>query len=433
MAGVRMEAGPDMTIGYVLDRFPSLHQTFVLHELLALQELGVSLAVFSLKPAAGLAHEEVGQLRVPVVCAPPLSRVDRVAAAVLRSLVTHPVRWGRSAAEAAAARQRVVGTNWLRAQYLAPAAASLSVQHLHAHFASGANVAAMHMAARNGISFSFTTHAVDLYARPVQLCQTLQRAAFGVTISEYNRRFLAETCGPELAERVAVVRAGIDPARFGGAPLPQVGEVGATGEGTPADDVPCLLSVGRLVEKKGHRTLVEAMAILRDRGIAARAVIVGDGPERPALADLIDRHQLVDAVELRPSITQTELVALLPSADLFVLPCVIAADGDRDGIPVSLMEAMAAGLPVVSTTVSGIPELVDESAGVLVPPRDAAALAAALAELATQPERRRRLGEGGRRIVRQRFDVARSALQMAELFREAVAGRADGVRSPPRL
>ncbi len=184
--------------------------------------------------------------------------------------------------------------------------------------------------------------------------------------------------------------------------------------------MPTLLSVGRLVEKKGHRYLVEAVALLRQRGIAARAVMVGDGPERPALVDLIARHQLQDTVHLHPPVTQTELRALLPEADLFVLPCVVAADGDRDGIPVSLMEAMAAGLPVVSTTVSGIPELVDETTGVLVPPRDAPALAAALAALLDDPERRQRLGANGPLVVRERFDIAHSARQLAELFRTAV-------------
>ncbi len=203
-----------MIVGYVLDRFPSLHQTFVLNEMLALQDLGIALVVFSLKPPVGRVHDEMHELGAPVIYAPPLRRFERYGLSLSRSLTARPATALHSAGTALTSRRRIALTNWLRGVQLAPEARRHGVDHLHAHFATGANVAAMFMAELNGISFSFTTHAVDLYARPVMLCQSLRRATFGVTISDYNRRFVAETCGPELAERVAVVRAGIDAGRF---------------------------------------------------------------------------------------------------------------------------------------------------------------------------------------------------------------------------
>jgi glycosyltransferase involved in cell wall biosynthesis len=390
-------------IGYVLDRFPSLHQTFVLNEMLALEARGLELAVFSLLPASGLVHEDVARLRGPVIYAPRPTDLAALAYGKLDALRHQPRGFFGTLGTAAGAPHRASAAAWLRAVGLAPAARRLGIRHFHAHFAAGANVAAFSLARLTGTTFSFTTHAVDLYARPVQLCATLAAARFAVTSTAANLAFLADTCGPGLAAKVALVRACVDPEDFAAlARSPQ--------------PTPTLLSVGRLIEKKGHRDLVAALALVRASGVPFQAWIVGDGPERPALEAAIERHDLGSAVSLLGPVTQSDLRRLYARSDLVALPSVVAADGDRDGIPVTLIEALAAGLPVVSTTISGIPELVTEEVGILVPPHDPPALAAALTSLLADPGLRRRLGAAGPARVRSHFDVAASAEAMARLF-----------------
>lgn len=393
-----------MKVGYVLDRFPSPYQTFVLEEMLALEARGIELCVFSLGPPGQPVHEAVGRLQAPVVYVPSvrrpcvhLRRQLRLAAGCL------PV-WLGTLRVALLPPSRLAVASWLRGAWLGPEARALGAEHLHAHFASGANLAALVAARLMGVPFSFTIHAVDLYARPVRLCQTLKAASFAVTISEYNRRHVASLCGQALAWRIHIVRAGIDTA-----PLAELARA--------PGPVPLILSVGRLVEKKGHRYLIEAAGLLRDQGIDCRTLIVGDGPLRAELAALVEQLGLGDRLTLEPPVTQERLRELYATADVFALPCVIAADGDRDGIPVSLMEAMAAGLPVVSTPISGIPELVDDAVGCLVTPNDPLDLARALANLLADPAKRLALGEAARERVRQQFDVARSAEQLERLFR----------------
>jgi glycosyltransferase involved in cell wall biosynthesis len=334
-----------------------------------------------------------------------------LARAQVVGLAGRPRAWLAAAQPLAASPSRVVAASWLRGVALAPAARDLGVTHFHAHFATGANVAAMVLGRLTGMPFSFTTHAVDLYARPVLLCETLAAARFGVTSTAYNQGFLRERCGAAGA-KVALVRACVDPGEFARV----VSEPHAP---------PVVLAVGRYIEKKGLADLVAASATLAGQGIDCRTVIVGDGPERPALAAAIATAGLGTRVELHPPVTQDTLRGLYARADIVALPCVVAADGDRDGIPVSLIEALAVGLPVVSTTVSGIPELVTPDVGLLVPPHDPPALAEALAALLTDPARRARLGAAGPARVRQHFDVSTSAASMAALFAGADPARLD--------
>jgi colanic acid/amylovoran biosynthesis glycosyltransferase len=387
----------------VLDRFPSLHQTFVLREMLELERRGYSTVVFSLQPPAEPAHAETKMLNAPVIYAPKVSRIIGDLRLHFQQCAGQPSEYVRSAVSAVRTRQRIVLSGWLRAVALAPHIVALGIDHLHAHFAVGANVVAMYAAQLTDLTFSFTTHAVDLFARPVLLCESLSAARFAVTISEYNRGFLAETCGPELVKKVVVIRAGIDFQKF----VLSKREVSAQ---------PRILSVGRLVEKKGHRYLIEALAQLRDRGYDFECTIIGEGPEYSFVQRLIVEHCLDDRVELHGAATQDVIRQFYATSDIFVLPCVIARDGDRDGIPVSIMEAMAAGLPVISTTISGIPELVTDGAGLLVPPGQVDALMDAIARLVDDSELRRRLAEHGQQIVEHKFSVQRGGQQLTALF-----------------
>ncbi len=398
-----------MRIGYVLDRYPSLHQTFVLSEMLALQDLGHRLTVFSLlAPAGGPVHAETESLKARTHYAPDRRAWPRLLASLLTELLRHPLRLIRSALPLLTDPGRVALGAWLRGVALATAARREGIEHFHAHFATGANVTAMTLSALCDRPFSFTTHAVGLYARPQLLPASLRRARFHVTISEYNRRHVRERYGPAAADKTLVIRDSVDASRF------------ARPARSPRER-PRILSVGRLVPKKGHPTLVRALALLAEQRLDFEAEIIGDGPQRRQLERSISDAGLGERIVLRGAVDLDAVRAALADAEIYAMACTIGPDGDRDGIPVSIMEAMASGLPIVSTTVSGIGELVTQDCGRLVPPEDPVALAGALAELLASPELRANLGRQAAETVARRCDIRYAAGRLSACFGEAGA------------
>ena len=309
--------------------------------------------------------------------------------------------WGR--------QLRVLG-HFLQGGYLAGEVEQRGLQHLHAHFARGAASVALVAARLTGITFSFTAHANDLFVAPAMLPEKLAAARFAIAISEYNRQFLWRLAsGRAGRDKVFVVRCGIEMSRFAPA-------------APPSSPVPVILGVGRLVEKKGFRYLIAACELLARRGYAFTCEIAGDGPEAAELQRMIDAAGLAERVRLAGPVFQEDLNRHLAAAQIFALPCVVAADGDMDGIPNSLMEAMAMELPVVSTTVTGIPELVvNEQTGLLVPPQDAAALAGALARLLDDPGLRACLGRTGRVKVVAEFEIDKNARMLQQIFASVLA------------
>jgi glycosyltransferase involved in cell wall biosynthesis len=194
-------------------------------------------------------------------------------------------------------------------------------------------------------------------------------------------------------------------------------------------DPALILSVGRLVEKKGFEDLIRACALLRQAGVEARCEIIGAGERREALQALIDTLDLGQQVRLVGPKPQDEVMAAYRRAAVFALPCVVAEDGNRDGLPTVLLEAMASGLPVVSTNLVGVPEIVDDGVnGLLVEPGDVAGLAAQLARLLRDAGLRHRLGEAGRRKVAERFDVRQNVAQLHNWLAGAASG--NGHRPP---
>lgn len=273
------------------------------------------------------------------------------------------------------------------------------VDHLHAHFAHVPTAIAMYGALAAGIPYSFTCHANDIFERPTALPQKVARSSFAACISEFNREYLKGLgCDPS---RLEVVRCGIDlreyPLR-----LPR-----------PVSSPARVLAVGRLVEKKGFAYLIEAAHLLQEAGVKVKVEVAGDGPLRHDLESDLSRLGLGERVYLLGSQPQERVRELLTEADVFVLPCVVAADGDQDGIPVSLMEAMALGVPVLSTRVSGIPELIQHDlSGLLVDQRDARCLAESLARLLTDEALRTRLVPSARARIEEEFGLQQNAARL---------------------
>jgi glycosyltransferase involved in cell wall biosynthesis len=438
VAGANHDQVP--TVAYVLKSFPRLSETFIASEIFRLEQLGVRLRLFVIKRSdERLRHPVVDAIQAPRVDLPeaaPVSGVSLVGwlaqhlpsftPALLRVLRRHPVHAARSAAMAAAQALRARPTRWsikkapvkewLQAVALADAIATAGdVRHVHAHFCHSATMVAWLAAVIEGLPLSFTAHAKDVYQSSLNpaglLDRKLRAARFVITCTATNQRHLqARTATPvyclyhglnvEFARLCAERSRSIAPS--GGVRV---------------------LAVGRLVEKKGFDVLLDACARLRQRGVSVEGTIVGEPGEHGAvLREQAARLGLTGCVTFAGPMSQSELFEQYARATVFCLPCRVLENGDRDGIPNVIAEAMACGLPVVTTNASGAPELMDNGvSGIVVPPDDAIAVADAIEMLHRQPEMAESLAREARRAISTRFNGDVTARALSTLLQEAVA------------
>lgn len=402
-----------MTIVYISGQLPKRSETFVYRELFGLRAAGVTVLAATLHPPEG----DLGEARLDALAAEAIpvyaTGLRRLLADATVELLRHPwrgvgtvLRALRDAIAAddlsAAGRAKFPG-QIVAALALARRLRGRGVTHLHAHFAHSPATLAMYAARQLGLPFSFTGHAVDLFRDRTLLLAKLRRARFVNCISEWHRAFY-QGLVPRPQSQYPVVRCGVDLAEF--APAPH--ELGRP---------PILLAVGRLVAKKGFDVLLDAAGQLVARGVDFRVWIVGEGPESERLSAQRDRLGLTPRVDLLGACSNGRVRELLRSADLFVLPCRIDDEGDRDGIPVVLMEAMATGVPVVSGDLPALRELVlPGQAGELVPPGNATALADCVAALLADPRRRVELAAGGLRRVTEEFSSEVSVQRIVSML-----------------
>jgi glycosyltransferase involved in cell wall biosynthesis len=409
---------PPLRVAYILHRFPSLTETFVAREMYWIRRHGVDVTIFSLmRPKHPASSEEARALQDRAHYSPGLSRA--VVAAQVRFLRRNPVAYFRALARVIRQTYREPKVMLLalalfpKSVLFAAMMQDLDIQHVHANFVWLEGLAAGVVRDLVGITFTLQPHAFGLFGRnPGNVRNEIANASHVVTISEYHRSYITDLCPTVAKSDVSVVHCGVE--------TNQITPPAERGSARP----PRILSVGRAIEKKGHEYLIDACALLRDRGLGFECdIVVGDDDGRRRLQERIDGRQLGARVRLLGAHDQAELLGRYRSSDIFALACTVAADGDRDGIPVVLMEAMACELPVVTTPVAGIPELVrDDESGLLVPVRDAPALADALAQLLTDAEMRARLGKRGRQAVQSGFEAEANAAEMAVIFRRVASG-----------
>jgi glycosyltransferase involved in cell wall biosynthesis len=417
---------------YVGASLPARSETFVYREVFALCALGLDVRTASVHPPQrGLGEARLDQLADDAIgiYGPGMRRL--LTDAALESM-THPIRKIRTALTAlcdAIAAPDVAGLNrpkiiWqmLGGLALARRVRRLGIQHIHSHMAHVPTTIAMYAAVQLGVPFSFTGHAADIFRSRTLLKAKLQRAAFAACISHWHRQFYRSiVVRPD--DRYPIVRCGVDISEFS----PQLhmtrerpgGDASSPAAGPRATRV---LAVGRLVPKKGFDLLLHALAMLRDGGETCRATIVGEGPELQDLQRLRTELQLDHEVALVGAKSNQQVRDMFREADLFVLPCRIDQAGDRDGIPVVLMEAMASGVCCVSGDLPAIRELIDDGvSGRLVTPGEVEPLVAAMRELISSADLREVLAREGRRRVEEEFSLALNAERMAESLRNATA------------
>lgn len=406
-------------VAYLVSWFPAVTETFVLDEVLELRARGVEVDVLPLFGSRG-GEVHAGWRALRRCTHPHRSLSWELLSAQLHWLRRRPGvllrAWAEALLRTAPSRKLLVRSPvvLLKGALLARRLEAMGVRHVHAHWATHPALAAWLVNALTGIGYSFTAHAHDLYVDRAMLREKVAAARFVVTISELNRRLIQAECGPPAAGKVHVVRCGVDLDAF--APRPR-----------RLPEVPTFACVASLREYKGHGVLLDALGLLRARGTFVRAVLVGDGELRRPLEARIAREGLGDRVELRGALPHEAIPEVLATSTAMVLPSVTSRDGQMEGIPVALMEAMAAGVPVVATRLSGIPELVhDGRTGLLVPERDPEALAAALERLAADPALGARLAQAARQTVRDEFDRRRNVARLHALLAPFAGG------GPPR-
>ena len=402
-------------VGYVLKVFPRFSETFILNEVLEHEREGQPLELISLRaPTEGHFHAAVASVRSPIAYVDAGTPRPQELWSLLRA-------WSRCEpiheeelnlvldADVADAAQAIRVALHVRER---------GIDHLHAHFGSVAAAVARIAARLAGITYSFTAHAKDIYHQDVDeraLASKLADATFVVTVSDYNRRHLAERF-PHAGDKLVRVYNGVDLERF---PYRSEGPRGRR-----------IVAVGRLVEKKGFADLIDACAELRARGNTFACQIVGAGPLQAELSARVSAHGLDGVVELPGPMAQEQICRVVQSARALAAPCVVGADGNRDGLPTVLLEAMALGTPCVSTPVTGIPELLEhDRTGLLVDERDPGELATALERLLDDDVLASRLARAARHRVDADFDIRRQAALLRELF--ATGGRAASPRGRP--
>ncbi|MDQ3199423.1 MAG: glycosyltransferase family 4 protein [Verrucomicrobiota bacterium] len=390
-------------LAYLFERFPAFTQTFCYREVDELRRQGIAPAIFSIRRPTDERPQDwdpsiVRQIEYLPGDDPLVREVDD---ALRKGSLPQAAKmeiqdWGRK-------------TDFLRlyqAAYLGPRLQTLGIRHVHAHFAGLAARTAYWIERFFGIGFSFTGHANDIFApKPfeISLVHLVGAARAVVTVSEFGVRFLQEK-HPAQAAKISCIYNGIDLAPFRRADL--------------AKSPPGLISVGRLIEKKGFADLIEACRLLRERGIEFRCEIIGEGPLEGALRAQIITAGLTNTVLLTGPLPQAEVIERLAASHLFVLPCVTEVSGGMDNLPTVLMEAMAAELPVVSTALAGVPEMVQEGVtGLLVPEHQPLQLADAVARIMGDREFSRSLGQAGRERAEERFSIEKNAQALNALFR----------------
>ena len=402
-------ARPAGRVGYVTKVYPRFSETFIVNEILAHESAGLTIDIFSLRrPQDTHFQNAISQVRAPVTYLPDGALKAEAFWDALRAASVLP---GAEAGMVAAQTASAADTS--AALVLAHLVRQRGIVHLHAHFASSATTVARIGAAFADITYSFTAHAKDIFHESVcqnDLERKLADAAATITVSDFNLKYLQRTFGAASA-RVRHVNNGLDLERF---PCQ-----------LPAGRRRRVLAVGRLVEKKGFATLIEACALLRDRGVTLDCELIGGGELEGALRTQIDRLGLHPQVALSGPKPQADVVRAIAGASVLATPCVVGSDGNRDGLPTVLLEAMALGTPCISTDVTGIPEVIEhDRTGLIVPQHDAGQLAAAIERLLDDDALQRRLATAARRQIETKFDSRHTASELRAIFEWCVTSRA---------
>ncbi len=420
-SGQRAVAGPTVRIAYLLSQYPAVSHTFFLHEILGLRSRGIQIETASINPPDRaldtLPPAEAQEARATMVVKDgnlPGSLIKLIA-----TVVRNPAALFRGLSAVLSITDLTLRQRCYWLFYLAEALLigrwlkQRKIRHLHVHFAGPVASVGMLTAKAWQIPWSLTVHGPEelLNADSYHLREKIESANFVFCISDFCRSQLCQWTDPASWGKFQVIRLGVDPVMLN--PQSRMTTSGITNPGPRTLE---LLSIGRLVPAKGHRILLEALRILRDRAVPIRLTLIGGGPDLNALQQYVQAESLTDLVTFTSALSHSETTAQLRRADIFALASF------AEGIPVALMEAMSLGIPCVSTSIAGIPELIRTGVdGILVPPANAVALADALESLAADSAYRKSLGHSARQRIVTHYNLPLNQELLAQSFETHIA------------
>ena len=393
-----------MDILYLLRKYPAISQSFILNEIHELERRGHSIYIFALdEPDSDIKHTELSNIRAKIQYSAPASFSNLLKYFPPRAVYLYVLKHSGPRNNL----KRQIEALFYAGQcirFLKNISPSIDV--VHTHFADFTTVPSRYVASYFGIPSTVTAHAFDLYNNPEpdlvpHYLSSMDRI---ITISDYNKNFISNLI--DNSPPIDVVHAGIRPEKF------------TPTEGTVTNRI---FTVSRLVEKKGILDAIHSVSSAVERISSLEYHIAGTGEMRSRLEQKINVLGLADNIKLLGSVSDARLIEEYQSAEIFLLPSVIADSGDRDGIPVVLMEAMAMKTPPVSTTVSGIPELITHREnGLLVEPHDISAIADSVTELLMNNEYRKALGCSGRATVIEEYNISNEVKKLEASFESAI-------------
>jgi len=400
-----------LKILYVVSLFPCWSETFIVREMLALKRRGVDVVIFSLKqPEEKTVQSDVAFLADSVIYPVGLLKATKrnfnflvsnfgVIFKLLLDITVSMYKTPIAGIKSIIVMWRTLGA--------LPDILKQDISWIHAHWATYPSTSAMVMSKIIKIPFSFTAHAHDIFEENQLLNQKYNAATFGVTISKYNKEYLSRKLHRPFGGELNIIHCGVDLSVM---PYTRSGR-----------DLNNILAVGRLDEIKGFKYLIEACSVLKANNISFKCKIVGDGPLKAELVKMRDDFGLQQDVEFLGVLKQEEVRNILARATMFVLPSVKTSTGNMDGIPVALMEAMATGLPVISTYVSGIPELIEDGvSGYLCEPKNSKELAEKITLLVSDSELQEEFSKSARLKVERQFSIELEADKLLQLFSEGM-------------
>jgi colanic acid/amylovoran biosynthesis glycosyltransferase len=401
-----------LKIAYIIGTYPEITTTFIDRELRALQDIGIYIQILSIRrPEETVSRlEEYAKIQEQIIYLLPVNFVQLFFAHFYYALISPWIYWTTllflcSRPHPSFFQRIKTLLHFVEGVYAAFLLRGEYWDHLHAHFIDRAATVALIVSRLLNVAYSLTAHADDIYNEPVLTYEKLSKANFTVTVSEFNRAYLLRKHPNLEAQRLFVLHPWID--------LDYFKPPAARLESKRFQ----ILSVGRLVENKGHVYLIEACSLLHRQGLEFECHIIGEGPLRPDLETLILKRNLKGIVYLRGKQPQSHIFQLLSRADAFVLACTVAANGKRDGMPVAIAEAMAMEIPVISTDIVGIHEMVRPGTGFLVPEGDASTLAEAIQKIyCSDTPARIKMGREGRIVIAEHFDLHEGVSRLARLF-----------------
>lgn len=394
-------------VGYVVKRYPRHSETFIVNEILAHEARGCSLEIFSLRPTIDTHFQDLLALvKSPVNYLVGNDTIKGIEFWALVNQVsqTIPDIWEKLSCAKGEEHRDVY-----QALALALEIKIKKIGHLHAHFASSATSVARMAAYFTGISYSFTAHAKDIFHESVvaeDLKRKIGQAKTVVTISSFHVQYLQDQFQAP-SDKLRLVYNGMDLNRFM--------------YRKPSENSRTIIAVGRLVEKKGFDVLIDACKELRNRAVDFRCQIIGSGPMDVSLQARIDAADLGSHVQLLGPRPQGELIGLLRKATVMAAPCIVGEDGNQDGLPTVLLEAMALGIPCIATDVTGIPEaIISGVTGIIVEQNNAMELSQALEMILNDEQLQRTISQQARNLIEERFNIETNTVAIREIFERNV-------------